>query len=246
MKIADGVEMLEISGSALGKTSVIYPALFWDNNRAILVDTGFPGQLPQIKEAIDRAGVPFERLDTVILTHHDIDHIGGAGSILKESAGKVRILAHESEEPYVNGEKTPLKIAKLEENIEALPEDRKPVYQQMKLGFQNSRVDVDKTLKDGEELPYCGGIRVIFTPGHTLGHICLYHRQSKTLVTGDALTIDNGRLVAPNPSINHDTDMSMASLKKLADYHIDNVICYHGGLFCENVNRRLREIISIS
>ncbi|MCL6478917.1 MAG: hypothetical protein K6T65_10940 [Peptococcaceae bacterium] len=54
MKIADGFEMLEISANIMGTASIIYPTLIWDNDTAILVDAGYPGQLPQIREVIKK------------------------------------------------------------------------------------------------------------------------------------------------------------------------------------------------
>jgi glyoxylase-like metal-dependent hydrolase (beta-lactamase superfamily II) len=239
MKIAEGCEMLEISANVMGTERLIHPVLFWDDNTVMLADTGFPGQLPQIKEAMDKTGVPFNRLNTIIFTHHDIDHIGNAGSIFKELGGSIKVIAHETEKTYINGEKTPLKLAYLEKTLNTLPEERKAVYQQMKAGFQNNRVDVDKTVVDGEELPCCGGIIVIFTPGHTLGHICLYHKESKTLVAGDLLTIDSGKLVPSRPSIQYDLDICRDSMKRLTNYDIANVICYHGGFFNNQSNQSI-------
>ena len=57
MRIADGVEMLEISANIMGSPNVIYPTLLWDDDTAILVDAGFPGQLHLIQEAVEKAGV---------------------------------------------------------------------------------------------------------------------------------------------------------------------------------------------
>ena len=92
------------------------------------------------------------------------------------------------------------------------------------------------------EVPCCGGIQIIHTPGHTPGHICLYHRESKTLIAGDLLFVENGKL-APAPSfINADTSMAMASIEKISAYDIGNVIAYHGGLFQDDPNQRLKEI----
>jgi len=54
------------------------------------------------------------------------------------------------------------------------PPEMKSVFQSQKLDYLEFTVNVDKTLEDGEELPFCGGITVIHTPGHTPGHICLY------------------------------------------------------------------------
>jgi len=36
----------------------------------ILVDAGFPGQLTEITDAIEKAGMTFNKLNKVILTHH--------------------------------------------------------------------------------------------------------------------------------------------------------------------------------
>jgi len=215
MKIASGVEMLEISSNIMGNLSIINPTLIWDKDIVILVDAGFPGQLPQIREAIEKTGVVFDKLNMVILTHHDIDHIGSLSAILKEMPDNVSVLAHKEEKPYITGEKVPLKVAGLEANLSSLPEKMKVMYEKIKVAFQNCKVNVDKTLIGGDELPYCGGIKVIFTPGHTLGHICLYLKQSKILIAGDILCVEGGNLIKVDPSTNYDTELCIKSLKKL-------------------------------
>jgi len=45
-----------------------------------------------------------------------------------------------------------------------------------------------------------------------------------------------------DPSINFDTDLIIKSLKKLTEYDIETVICYHGGLYNENANQRILEL----
>jgi glyoxylase-like metal-dependent hydrolase (beta-lactamase superfamily II) len=97
-------------------------------------------------------------------------------------------------------------------------------------------------LTDGEELPFGGGVTVIHTPGHTPGHICLYHAGTKTLITGDALNLVDGELTGPNPQFTHDLTTARSSLKKLARFDIDKVICYHGGVFLGNSNQRIAEL----
>lgn len=242
MKIANGIEMLEISSKVLGKPNVINPTLIWDEHTVILVDSGYPGQLPQIREAIAKTGVSFDKLNMVILTHQDIDHIGNVSSIITEMPDRVEVLAHKDEKPYIDGEKTPTKLAQMEANLISLPDEMKAIYEKMKSAHKNCKVNVDETLTDNEELPCCGGITVIHTPGHTLGHICLYLKQSKVLIAGDMLTIENGVLMRMAPSTNFDTDQSILSLKKLTKYNIESVICYHGGMFKNNVNQRILEL----
>jgi glyoxylase-like metal-dependent hydrolase (beta-lactamase superfamily II) len=106
-------------------------------------------------------------------------------------------------------------------------------------------VQVNRVIADGEELPYGGGVTVIRTPGHTLGHICLYHAKSKTLVSGDALNLVDGQLTGPNPLHTHDLPRAVESLKKLAEYDIERVICYHGGVLDGEANVHIARLWSV-
>lgn len=236
--------MLEISANVLGRESVICPTLIWDGHSAVLIDTGYPGQLPQIREAVENEGVPFSSLGTIILTHQDIDHVGSAADIVSELKGECTVLAHEKEAAYIEGKETPVKLVQLEDRLESLTDKMKFVYEKMKEGFRLSAVHVDRTLADGEELPFCGGIEVIHTPGHTPGHICLYLKHQKVLISGDMLRGTGGMLLNVDPSTNLDTSLSMKSLKKLLEYDIDKVVCYHGGLFQGDISNRIEELIS--
>lgn len=240
MKIADGIEMIEIPMKMMGRESTIRPTLIWDDDTVILVDAGMVGTLPVIKKAMEDAGVPLKRLDKIIVTHQDIDHIGGIKNILEELP-EVKVLAHEEDKPYIKGEKKLVRVnTKFMERISDLSEEeqKKVLYI-----FENSNAPVDITLADGEELADCGGIVVIHTPGHTPGHICLYHKPSKTLIAGDAMNISEGQLVGTNNLIltEEDVKTATASLKKFEKYNVENVITYHGGLFNDNPNQRIKE-----
>ncbi|AFM43343.1 Zn-dependent hydrolase, glyoxylase [Desulfosporosinus acidiphilus SJ4] len=242
MKIANGVEALELTVNLMGRQTTIYPTLFWDEKSVILVDAGFPGLEQQIRAVIEKAGVPYARLNKVIITHQDIDHIGSLPEILVKSQQKIEVLAHKAEKPYIQGDKPLIKAetAKNSKTFETLPEEQRKRLQAV---FANPpKANVDRTIDDGEEIADCGGIIVIFTPGHTPGHICLYHKSSKTLVTGDALTANDGELTGPNPSATYDLDEARKSVKKLAQYDIQTVICYHGGVIKEDVQNRIRQI----
>jgi glyoxylase-like metal-dependent hydrolase (beta-lactamase superfamily II) len=242
MKIANGIEVLDLTVNIMGQSTTIYPTLIWDEESTILVDAGFPGMEPQIQEAFAKAGVPLNRLNKVILTHQDIDHVGSLPAILAKSQHKIEVFAHAVEKPYIEGDKPLIKMdsvrrAKMFEN---LPEEQR---QRLVAVFSNPpKAKVDVTIEDGEELPYCGGIIIISTPGHTPGHICIYHKSSKTLVAGDALNIAEGQLIGPNPSATFDIDEAYKSLKKLAQYDIAALVCYHGGVYKENVQQRIAEL----
>jgi len=245
MKIADGVKMMELSMNMGGIQSSIHPTLIWDDNNVILVDAGLPGGLPDIKEEMNKTGVSFDKLDKIIITHQDMDHIGGLPDILSESDHEIKVLAHEEDKPYIQGEKrlnkiTPERREQLEKQLKSMPEEQRNAMQKL---FQNPpTAKVDETLKDEVELPYCGGIRIIHTPGHTPGHIVLYLKQSKILIAGDLLNIIDGELVGPNPQHTPNMDSALKSLQKLTQYDIEKVITYHGGLYTENPNQKIAEL----
>ncbi|MDR3579820.1 MAG: MBL fold metallo-hydrolase [Oryzomonas sp.] len=246
MKISDGIETLELRSLNLtGSWSVINPVLIRDNDTFLLVDAGYPGQLPQIRDAVEQAGVPFSDVNKVIITHHDLDHIGSLADIRRETVGCIEVLAHAGEVPYIQGElppvkQTPERLAQREAQFNALPEELKPRLK----AFLSPPVPVavDRTLADGEELPHAGGIVAIHTPGHSPGHLCLYHKRSRSLISGDALNVSDGLLAGPNPVYTPDLATALASLKKLAAYDIETVICYHGGVYRGNANRRIAEL----
>lgn len=246
MKAANGVETLEITANLSNGPGVIHPTLIWDDQNVILADTGLPGLLPQFRAAIDKTGVAFDELNKIIITHHDWDHIGSLAAILKASPRKIEVLAHVEEKPYIQAERRPLKmtpeqIAQMQARLNSMPEKERLELQAM-TDPANLKAEVTHPLVDGEELPICGGIVVIHTPGHTLGHICLYLKQSRTLIAGDALAVNEEALV-PGPRIfNFDSDQAMQSLKKLTRYDMKTVICYHGGVYSDNVNDRIAEL----
>ncbi|MFC4766028.1 MBL fold metallo-hydrolase [Effusibacillus consociatus] len=246
MQVANGVEMLEIAATVMGKVHIIHPTLIWDQDTAILVDAGYPGQLPKFRESMEKAGVPFDKLSKIIMTHQDLDHIGSLPAILSESPHRVEVLANEVEKPYIQGEKRLLKLTPeaIAQAIDSLPAE---VPEEWRMAFKAvlenpPKTKVDKTVADGEELQYCGGITVINTPGHTPGHISLYHKQSKTLIAGDAMIVVDGQLLGPDPQYTLDLNLSIESLKKLTRYDIETVICYHGGLYKGNANERIAEL----
>ncbi|MEI6310060.1 MAG: MBL fold metallo-hydrolase [bacterium] len=246
MKISNGVEMLDLTANLSFGADLIHPTLLWDEEAAILVDGGLPGLLPQIAEGMAKAGVSLKQLTKIIITHQDMDHISGIPSLLKASSYPIEVLAHEEERPYLQTERPPIRMTQLGAQLSSLPEDQREQarlrYEGLKASYPSNRIQVDRTLADGELLPDCGGITVIFAPGHTPGHICLYHEPSKTLIAGDALRVQGSALVKPPARYTSDPSMAAESLRKLACYNIEAVICYHGGLYEGRASRRIAEL----
>ena len=219
MEISKGVEMLHLEFHG----NIIHPTLLWNQEMAVLIDTGFPGQIEDLHVAMEKVGVSFDKLKVIILTHQDIDHIGSLPEILQEFGSNIKVYAHELDKPYIQGDLPLLKDG----HIENPPKGK-----------------VNDTLIDGQELSFCGGIRVIYTPGHTPGHISLYLKQSKTLIAGDSMYSVNGIIGGIHAPTVLDIKEARLSLKKYLDLDIESVICYHGGLSKVNINDQIQKVIS--
>ena len=239
MKITNGLGMLELTIQGF----TLNPTLIWDETMALLIDTGVPGQGKQIIEAIEKTGVPFEKLTAVILTHQDIDHVGSLPELLNLSANHIDVYAHKLDKPYIEGDFSLIKTDPSRMSKEAwasLPEGMKQIY------ANPPKSKVNHILEDEQYLPFFGGIQVIFTPGHTPGHISLYLKESKTLIAGDSLVAAEGILHGPVERTTLDMDLAMKSISKFLDFEIDTVICYHGGLVNNNPLEQLKKLISPS
>ncbi|MGO4371040.1 MBL fold metallo-hydrolase [Paenibacillus sp. 2TAB19] len=248
MQQQSGIQALSISAEMMGKTETIFPTVLWDEENVILVDAGFPGQLPLLRDELERVGIPIDRVNRIIVTHQDLDHIGGLPAIRAALSHKPVVYASAPEIPYIQGERRLIKIteAAIEHAIRSLPPE---VPEEWRSAFRKTlehppSASVDSVLEYGEQLPYCGGIVVISTSGHTPGHISLYHRPSKTLIAADALRVVDGQLQLPDPSLCTDYEQACRSISELAQYDIDTVICYHGGIFTGLAGERIRQLAS--
>jgi glyoxylase-like metal-dependent hydrolase (beta-lactamase superfamily II) len=233
MRLTSNVYVLSIPRSPQDTDSYLNLTLIVDeDNGNTLVDAGLPDQTEAIGAALLEAGVGVRDLRRIIFTHQDLDHVGSGAALVRQSGA--RVLAHSADAPYIEGRLRPLKPSP--EMLEQRPQMRKVLERLEPVG-------VDEQVESGTRLDLAGGTRVIPTPGHTPGHISLYLEESKILIAGDALTAEGGHLNGPNPSATLDTRTALQSTQKLADLHIDTIICYHGGVVSEDANGQLRRIV---
>ncbi|MCM3782085.1 MBL fold metallo-hydrolase [Neobacillus mesonae] len=235
--------LLDIDFENNGLKQVITPILIQNEFDTILIDCGYPNFMPLIEEAANRHNVTLDSITKVIVTHHDVDHIGSLAA-LKRTYPHIDIIAHELEAPYIEGAKKSLRLEQAESTFNALPDEAKPNVEQFIRFLQSIEpVPVDRTVTNEEWLPWCDGIKIIHTPGHMPGHISLYLPASKTIIAADAIVIEEGKLDIANPHYTMDLDEAIRSVQRLLDYDIEQMICYHGGLFHGDVQQAIQQLI---
>ena len=182
-----------------------------------LIDAGVGEDTSTIIDNIKKEGLDVSKVSKVILTHAHLDHSGGAAG-LKKSLG-LRVYISEIEAEYLeNGDEDAigLNIAK-----------RTGVYAEH---FSLTPVKIDQKLKGGESIKIGKyTIKVIPTPGHSRGSVCLLleGHKNRILFSGDTV-FTRGQLCLLNLP-----DSSLADyregLKNLANLAIDTLLPSHIG-----------------
>jgi glyoxylase-like metal-dependent hydrolase (beta-lactamase superfamily II) len=198
----------------------------------MLHDSGFGNtrSFELLEASLRELGIDWPQIRMLLLTHLHPDHVGLAERIVELAHPK--IVMHEAEARYLNeiveaGKPTwfdPLHV------LGGTPHDRIAQIDQEFVGMRRKlkRVDPDLPLRGGEVLPSSyGPLEVIWSPGHSPGHVCLYARDHKLLFSGDTILKD----ITPNIAWVPDQDALgdyLASLQKLALYEVEQVLPSHG------------------
>ncbi|MBE1303623.1 MBL fold metallo-hydrolase [Clostridium botulinum] len=236
--------VLEVRFDFNGDRNVIFPVILSDEKENILIDCGYPNFLPLIKTTAKVNGIDISKLTKIIITHHDFDHIGALAEFKREYP-HIKILASIDDEKYISGKEKSLRLQQAESIYDKLPEKEKKSAKEFQdfIGtIENALVDV--CLKDKDYFSFCGGVEIIATPGHMPGHISIYVKDSKTLIAGDALVVEDDKLTIANPQYTLDIISAKNSIKKLLNYEIDKIVCYHGGVYTKDIKKSLQNIIS--
>jgi glyoxylase-like metal-dependent hydrolase (beta-lactamase superfamily II) len=211
------------------RAKTVYPVLLCDDEHRILVDCGYPGFLPLLERASGEAGVPFSEITGIVVTHHDYDHCGALADIEEKYPGVVT-MASEADARVIEGKEKSVRLLQAQFTRGDLSGREQKRAGEIRAEFESMKpARIDAVVGDGDVMPWCGGTEIIATPGHLPGHISMFVRNERTVVTGDALVARGGRLRPAAPRYSFDAEAARLSAKKLLSLDADRFICYHGG-----------------
>ncbi len=197
-----------------------------------LIDAGFPWQAAAILDSLKEAGISPSEVKRILITHGDIDHVGALAAIREATGGAV--VAHAAEKPLIEG-KTKRKLRRNLAGALYTPIDRLLTWLFLR------PAPVDRTVMDREVLEE-EGLRVVYTPGHTPGHVAYYHPERKVLFTGDAFMHVGDRVRGPYSLYTPDPVGAFESQQKLSALDVQAVFFGHGEPILENASAALRAV----
>lgn len=253
------------------RVPLIGSPLGWVNSYVIKTDEGYtlvdcgwdtPDSLEALRKGLDELGIPLEDIRRLIITHNHPDHYGLAGRLVELASCGVTM--HHLDAVHIESRYVDMKS--LEAEMERwLRIHGAPKHELMAMvkGSEAilSRINIakpDVEVNGGERIT-AGPLEweIIWTPGHSVGHICLYEHTRKAFMSGDHI------LNPISPSVGlHAQSMGnplsdyLGSLQQIRDqYDVEVVLPAHGDEFhgfreridelLEHHEERLEEIIGI-
>jgi glyoxylase-like metal-dependent hydrolase (beta-lactamase superfamily II) len=163
---------------------------------------------------LERVGVRPEQVARVVISHAHPDHYGMAPRLRRISGA--RILVGERDLPKLADRSMLVATGRLLLQAGIPMEELTDMGErERRLGDLRPDVEGAEPLADGDLVRFDGfDLEVLHLPGHTAGHICLYHRDSGTLFSGDTLLLH----ISPNPLIEPDPGDPTERRRSLIEY----------------------------
>lgn len=202
----------------------------------VVVDAGLPSNgrdaATRIRELYGTGTTPA----CIVSTHGHSDHVGGIHEVVAAGGGTVLLPKRCAD--YLAGTAAPTPGPR--ELVKILPVMRDQPFDLAALcemvgtarvagyGQQRMRMPAppDGFLADGDQPAGTCGWTVLHTPGHTEDSTCLYHAESATLFSGDAVLTEGG-IAWFNPEIT-DAGASQLTEDRLREIPVEHLFPGHG------------------
>jgi glyoxylase-like metal-dependent hydrolase (beta-lactamase superfamily II) len=198
----------------------------------LLIDCGIntPACLEALTRALEGLGIAWPAIKQILVTHTHPDHVGLARKLIALTGAQVMMHRDEVRQLADFASGSGVKWAD-----EALIAAGAPagLVQSIDQSFSEFRksfltLEPDVVLAGGERIPSAiGDLEVIWTRGHSPGHVCLYSQARRVLFSGDQIL----ERITPNIGWRPDHDALhefLASLDRLAALDADLVLPSHG------------------
>lgn len=235
MEIAPGIYDLTPPRGYL-KGGYVHAFLLSDGNELVLIDTLFDADAQIILDEIHRLGKTVTDLKHIVMTHGHRAHLGGLATLKRLSGA--RVYSHAWEADIIAGDRP-------QQGVNLLPRaDSFVVWPILFFGTLAGPLSahkpcrVDQLIDEGARI---GPLQVLYTPGHTPGHLAFYWQERRALFTGDAFV--TWPLICPGwPNAMLNEPETWDSLRKLAALDVQVIGVGHGSPITANGGQVLKQL----
>ncbi len=250
MEIVPGIHQLKV---AMSNSPLAYLNCYLIKGREgwTMIDTGFstPESFESLKAGLEGMGISFTDIGAILVTHIHPDHYGLAGKI-RQLSPESRLIMHKWEGVLI--ESRYLKFVDLQKKIAAMLEKHgvppidvsefkiasMPALEFVKINFPDYHLYGGENISTGKF-----NLEAIWTPGHSIGHLCFYEPKNQLLFSGDHLL----PVTIPNVSYHVETGDNplgdyLYSLEKIRNLSVSRVLPGHEDCFTD-FKGRIDEII---
>lgn len=211
----------------------------------LLIDTGWnmPDAFAAIEAQVAALDLRLTDVSRIVITHSHLDHYGLSRRL--RDVGGARVLMHERERRIIGPRYFDLaaharqttEVLQAAGMPEAMLPDTGDIIQRFATLAQVA--EPDEIFDDGDTLRH-GDFRfqVIWTPGHSPGHVCLYEPDKKIMFSGDHVLGHITPIIGIYPqSGDNPLGDFLASQDKVASLECDLVLPGHGKSFNDLAGR---------
>ena len=199
----------------IGFSNIVSLYIFTVKGKNVLIDAGYSMKYWQnaFYKALNDLQINLEEIDYCIISHEHPDHIGLVKE-LKRVNPDVKICIHKIAHELAKLRKELIENTNLEAKIKERGQllisyglNKEEVDLMLKRfgtgGMRFEYIEPDLLLNDGDMI-VDGELQVVHSPGHSVGHICVYYQKKGILFSGDhilsKITPHLGTLVIPGAS----------------------------------------------
>jgi glyoxylase-like metal-dependent hydrolase (beta-lactamase superfamily II) len=211
----------------------------------LMIDSGWntPDSFNVLARSLRDIGADIKDISQIVCTHVHPDHYGMAGRIKKLTGAK--LFMHHIEKGFIAPRYVNMHELLHETDqmliANGVPHDEMVRLRDATVGLEQFVVPAmpDSILHDGENI--ATGIftfRVVWTPGHSSGHICLYEPDRKLLFSGDHILPSITPNISVHPqSIENPLGRYMKSLRETRHLDVELALPGHDEPFASLVPR---------